>query len=157
MARYIHHVTLTTGACGRSWRHEISPEAMHVVAAMLDAVLVEREVGIPATDPPCTVSVTAEGRCMIATVYGPDYQRMRTPLATFGVAAKARCGAPLWRVMHHHAVGVIATREDERPNEPWCAVRLEPGIAIHESAAHWLGDFERCLAWAWLDHIERKD
>lgn len=153
MSRYIHHVTLTTGHTRRSWRHEISPEAMHVVSAMLDAVLVEREVAIPATEPPCTVSVTAEGRCMIATVWGPE----RAPLATFGVAAKARCGVKLWTLLHGHAVGPLATSPHERPQEPWCAVRLEPTLVLHERAAEWLGDFERCLAWAWLEYLDRRD
>ena len=146
MDRYIHHVTLTTGHTRRSWRYEITPEAMYVVAGLLEQAVVEGEAAIPAAEPACNVSVTVEGQCMIATVWGPE----RAPLVTLGVAARARCGAKLWPMLHHHAALPLVTRTEERPDEPWCAVRLEPGIAIYTDAAHWLGDFERCIAWAWL-------
>jgi hypothetical protein len=33
---------------------------------------------------------------------------------------------------------------------PWCAVAVVGPAAIH-TAADWLSEFERCLAWAWLD------
>lgn len=29
-------------------------------------------------------------------------------------------------------------------------------LALHPEAAQWLGDFERCLAWAWLE-MRRRD
>lgn len=148
MTRYIEHVTLTTGHQRRSWRHEISPEAMHVVSALLDAVLAEGETAIPATG--CTLTATADGRCMIATVW-----HERAPLVTFGVAAKSRCGVRLWTLLRHHAVVPLA--EVERPGEPWCAVRLEPGLALYPETAHWLGDFERRLAWAWLERLRVRE
>jgi hypothetical protein len=34
---------------------------------------------------------------------------------------------------------------------PWCAVILTPNAARQIDQMDWLGDFERCLAWAWLD------
>ena len=32
---------------------------------------------------------------------------------------------------------------------PWCAVVMMPFVSPMET--RWLGDFERCLAWAWLE------
>ena len=39
----------------------------------------------------------------------------------------------------------------ESPPAPWCAVRLEPTLALDPAAAAWLGDAERCLAWCWWE------
>lgn len=51
----------------------------------------------------------------------------------------------------------VPLAEVECPGEPWCAVRLEPGIALYPETAHWLGDFERCLAWAWLERLRVRE
>ena len=37
------------------------------------------------------------------------------------------------------------------PEPPWCAVEIHPALALYPAAAEWLGDFERCVAWAWVD------
>ena len=59
---------------------------------------------------------------------------------TIGIALDdRRCGAALWRK--------IAGNGSEQPDQPWCAARLEPGLALDPEATHWLGAFERCLAW----------
>src|SRR5690606_9257083 len=128
-----------------------------VAAALLDAALAGDEAPIPATDPPCTITAASEGRCMIATVWGPDRDSQRVPLATIGIAAHSRCGARLWEMMHHQAVSPLKTRPGDRPEAPWCAVRLEPGITLYRDAAHWLGDFERILAWVWLARLDQRE
>jgi hypothetical protein len=45
----------------------------------------------------------------------------------------------------------LATDRDEVPPEPWCAARIEVGSLAFPDEMLWLGDFERCLAWAWLE------
>ena len=42
------------------------------------------------------------------------------------------------------------------PSAPWLAVVLLPGIATDTDAAHWLGDFERCLAWLIIERENPK-
>jgi len=37
------------------------------------------------------------------------------------------------------------------PQAPWCAARLETGLALYPGAAVWLGDYERLVAWAWIE------
>lgn len=39
------------------------------------------------------------------------------------------------------------------PALPWCAVRIEIGMAVHPQPADWLGDLERCLAWGWIEMV----
>lgn len=141
---YIHHVTLTTGHVRRSVREEVAPETWRPVSDLLAAAL-RADTPIPGVSPACTFRASASTRCLVATVS----VRNSRPLVIIGVAAHSRCGASLWRRLHQG--GGLATRAEDVPPEPWCAARLEAGIALHPEHAHWLGDFERCLAWVWIE------
>lgn len=144
---YIHHITLTTGHTRRSWRHEIAPDlALHITAVLDESIC--REDGEPLPVPGYRLRTTAQGRCAVATVSADD----EMPIVTFGVAAHARCGAGLWQSLL--TLAAPATPEPERPQAPWCAVHLHAGIGLHPDAAEWLGDMERCIAWAWLDRLD---
>lgn len=148
--RYVLHVTLTTAHVRDSYPEEVGDAELTVLADLLSSALDGAEPEIPGVDPPgCTLTATRRGRCLLATVWTPA----RAPLATIGVAAHSRCGSPLWRILHGSATSPVATRADDVPPEPWCAVLLEVGLASHPAAAHWLGDFERCLAWSWLHRV----
>ena len=42
-----------------------------------------------------------------------------------------------------------------RPPAPWLIVALLPALTAWDRTRwDWLGDFERCLAWAWLELVE---
>lgn len=144
--RHLRHVTMTTGHVRDSDRSEIADDALSVCADLLDAAMIVAPdaVPIPAVAPPCALRVSGSGRCLVATVHGPD----DAPILTIGVATHSRCGARLWRSLHETALGALATDDTPCPPEPWCAARLEPGAVLHPMAMAWLGDFERCLAWA---------
>ncbi len=159
--RYIWHITLQTGQTRKSWRHEIDPAVLPIVGEILEAALAAgaqeptiaemdaHPLGIIRTAPlpvrGYNMSATAEGRCLVATVYagGDD------PLLSFGVAAHARCGAGLWRCLTE--IPEPLNPMPDRPQTPWCAAKLLPGIRMHPHAAAWLGDLQRCMAWAWLE------
>jgi hypothetical protein len=152
---HLHHITITTGDNRRSWRHEIEPRALASSAMLLDAAIRDGRVALPVEPAGLDLQVTAQGRCMVATVWHDE-----VPLVTFGVAAHSRCGASLWRMLCSGATvtaeGRRAINPDSAPQEPWCAARLEPGIAVMMDVAPLLGDLERCIAWAWLDRLERQ-
>lgn len=143
--RYIWHVTLQTGHTRQSWRHEISPELMPIITALLNTALADDGGVVLPGEPACRLIATAEGKCLVATVQAAD----DTPLVTFGVAAHARCGAGLWRCMTE--IPTHLSPMPERPQAPWCAANLMHGLGVYPSAAHWLGDLERCIAWAWIE------
>jgi hypothetical protein len=155
--RYLTHVTLTTGHSRRSYRHEVSEQALAVCAGLLDGALSGGEPRIPAIEPPLTLTATRRGCCLAATAWAADEQHGRVPVVTIGVAGHSRCGAALWRLLHAHAHPAIPLRTvaGQCPAEPWCAARLDaPGIILYSDVADmWyaLGDLERCLAWAWLE------
>ena len=157
---YLHHVTLTTGHVRRSTRDEIAEDVRPQIAALLAAALDGQEPVIPGAEPPgCTLRVIDDGttrRCCTVEVLAP-YPEQTEVIVTVGIAGHSRCGAALWRHLHDGHDDLV-TAGEPCPPEPWCAVRLEVGLALYPEAAEWLGDLERCLAWAWLDRIaERGD
>jgi hypothetical protein len=158
--RYFAHVTLTTSHVRRSYRSEVADEALDVVGRLLAEALDGRDPVIPGLVPRlCTLQVVGEGRCMSATVLSPYDEETGglQPLVTIGVATHSRCGAALWRPLHQ---GEVVSLRDEAspppcPPEPWCAARIEPALAFYgPETALALGDFERCLAWAWIARCE---
>jgi hypothetical protein len=78
---------------------------------------------------------------------GADY----VVIATIGVAGHSRCGATLWRELHRWGETPVVTDPEHCPPEPWVAAAVDAGITQHLEAAHWLGDFERVLGWAFLE------
>jgi hypothetical protein len=134
--RYIWHETVNTQHTRRSFLSEIAPD----VLATVQGWLADYEFGF---DLPggyrCNINNRSE-KCLQAEVLTPSGIR----LCVIGVANHSRCGAPLWANLQ----GDPATR----PGEPWCGVWLDPvGQAADPDAHVWLGDFERRLAWAFLE------
>jgi hypothetical protein len=91
--------------------------------------------------------LTQDG-ALVVTVYAPQPQvGQRPPLVTFGVAHRSRQGAALWTELLKVGPAAPGTRE---PHAPWCGVHVHPSIVGYMDALSWLGDFERCVAWAWI-------
>lgn len=155
---YLHHVTLTTGHSRRSYEAEVGEPAIAACSASLAVCLAaagaRSKLAADLDDEMLRYDLTAaaQGRCLVATVWLGS-----APLCTIGVAGHGRCGAQLWRSMHERSSGtVLATRADAPPQAPWCGARLDAGIALDPGAVDWLGDYERCLAWAWLRMLESR-
>lgn len=132
----MQHLTLDTGHTRVSFRDEIAPGVLQLLKPLTVTGLHKMP------DPPGgTLQVTVDGTAALATVMRGD-----APLATLAVAADEAGAAKLWK---------LAGREDvAQPSAvPWLAVRLEAGMLLHPDDAEWLGDFERCWAWAWLDSL----
>jgi hypothetical protein len=146
--RFIRHITLTTGHTRDSFAGEISPEAIEVCTALIDQMIVGKRPPIPGFQS-FRISGVSYGRCFVATVWSGN-----EPIVTIGIANHSRCGAETWRALHKSAALPCATQSDEYPQAPWCAARLEPHCMFYPDAMNWLGDFERCLAWAFLEKIQ---
>lgn len=152
-ARWIEHVTLTTGHTRRSPREEVSDDAVTVMRAVIDRLRADPDGTQPIPGcPGYSLGGRGDGKCLVATVWadGPP----SVVICSIGVAAHARCGMPLWRMLHRYGALPVVTDHERQPATPWCAAALEVGIARHMEAAAWLGDFERCLAWAWIAILE---
>jgi hypothetical protein len=146
---YLHHTTLTTGHTRRSYRNEVHDVAVAACASGLAIALAKpgthAAVAVDALEG-YTITATAAGACLVATVWHGD-----TPICTIGVASNARCAVHLWKMLHDTSTEPLITTSDKRPQAPWCAARLEPGLLARLDATAWLGDFERTLAWAWIE------
>jgi len=154
--QYIAHVTLTTGHVRRSPRSEVDPGILEWCRGHLLLAIEGERAAIPGTPVQCWLTAAAEARCLTASVWartaGDDAR-----LITIGVALHSRCGARLWEALHAHAALPLATDAGQQPGPPWVAARLEPGLlGIDDGQVQpimsMMGDYERCLAWAWLEH-----
>jgi len=150
---YIRHVTVTTGHCRDSLRGEVSDEAIVTCQGLLETVMERGCCPLPpGVDPACILEGTVDGRWARLQVVA---QRTMMPILDLAIALHSRSGAVLWRRLHEEHEDLPAETDPEQPPvEPWCAAMLLPGISLHPEAAAWLGDMERCLAWALLELSE---
>lgn len=156
-APYIEHITLTTGHTRRSSRAEVTDAALAVVSRWLQRAIetgTAQPLPVPALSHYSAVALLAAG-ALVVTIYGPigphthgqPHTGQTTPLITLGVAQRSRHGGDLWGTL---VATFGATEGARRPTEPWCAVALHPAMGAFSGAPHWLGDLERCIAWAWI-------
>jgi len=158
LRRYIQHITLTTGDTRRSYRDEVGDDVVEYLSTtILPEALAEREPG--AQGPEISgmglhLTALARGRCgLIASVVSPveGGDRPYVPVLVMGVAAEPRCSRKVWELLHMPGAYYV-TDPATPPSPPWCAARLEPAASIlGRERLMMLGDFERCLAWAWLE------
>lgn len=146
--RYIRHLTVDTGHVRDSYRAEIRDDVIAVLRPLLERAAAGHVVDVPGEVRPAgcrMVAVPGRDRGLRVTVSAPAMGSSGPsldPLVTFGVAPSSLAGAALWSEWG---------REGEPPAAPWCATVLRGGLVQHPEAAAWLGDYERCCAWAWID------
>lgn len=148
---YLNHITLSTGHTRCSDRAEVSGETLARVGPWLAALV---ESGQPAPLPVSglanyTGHASVMDGALIVTISGPMTGKA-PPLVSLGVAKRSRHGAVLWPLM----TGPVMPPTKpgiQRPGEPWAAVAIWPTVALFPDAVGWLGDLERCIAWAWLE------
>ena len=160
---FVRHITLTTGHVRDSLPDEVPNDTRARLLPLIERALTGEHTPVPSPDVPITLTGGAHGRCVSLTVWGPPLSRIAfpdadesapSPIVEVGIAPHSRCGAVLWRALHDTAARLnIEVRTDiaRCPPEPWVAALLYPGISVYPEAAHWLGDLERCLAWAWVE------
>lgn len=153
--RTLEHVTLTTGDRRTSPRHEVGDAAITLLAPLLARVLAGETVDLPGVPDGYRLRGVGDGRGAALTVVGPS----GLLVVTIAVAGDSSGAAALWRQVHEYALAgtPLGTRADAPPAPPWCAVRVEPGALRHPDALEWLGDLERCLAWALIERGSAED
>ena len=144
--KYLYHLTITTGHARKSLRTEISDDALAVCSDLIAALRTAPGTRIEMPGPPgYEISARIEGRCMSAQIYAVGEPN---PVVRLGIAASERCGSAIWRWLDSAV---------DQPRAPWLAVTVEPAMMAHMDCSLWLGDFERCLGWAFLDLLEAND
>ena len=154
---HIHHITINTGHCNRSRRADVDDATLAVLVPWLDAAVAAgtaQPLPVAALSHYSAVALT-DGGGLICTIYAPSGPHLPgrpshdagTPLVTLGVAQRSRQGGDLWAQL---VANFGAKTGLKKPAEPWCAVALHAGLSAYEDATQWLGDLERCIAWAWI-------
>ena len=154
---YLNHITLSTGHIARTERADVAPEVTELLAGWLpDAVNSGQAHALPvAALSHFSAQAFVQSGALVVTVSAPvgphelgkPHAGPAMPLITMGVAQRSRQGADLWASL----TKAFETKPGlEQPATPWLAVAIHPSIAFYAGPVEWLGDFERCIAWAWL-------
>lgn len=162
------HLTINTGHSNFSPRDEVDQKILawcQDVALETVAANTGQAINLPRM-PDYFLTAAAEGSGLIATAWKKLPQEMavagtdKMPLVTWGVAVEKDSDSHIWDILLNEAkqfesiTGKVSAKKPDRT--PWCSVLLLPTIGYDPDSAHWLGDLERCLAWAWIDWISRK-
>lgn len=144
---YLDHLTISTGHTQRSPRAEVADHSIdHTRELLADAIAAGGDIAMPVPGYQIHVEPFGDRRAMLATVSGLD----GADLVTFGVAA--RPAKALWsQLVRLQAMIAPDVAIPPQPGAPWCAAVLLPALAADRAASGWLGDFERCVAWAWIE------
>ena len=147
---YITHITLTTGHMARQHRGDVREETMAVLVPWLsDAIASGQREPIPAVPGGYTALALKQDGALVVTVYCRDPEvGSPEPLATFGVAPRSRSAVPMWALLTSTQPHVLHGLR--MPSAPWCAAVPYNALAGYTDVLEWLGDFERCIAWAWV-------
>lgn len=143
---YINHITLSTGHVRRSPRGEVTDETLQALRPWLQAALAAPHPLPGPLGQAYALQASVQDGALLGTVLTVP---AGTPLVSFAVAQRSRQAGQAWALMcarHGCQAGLLA------PPTPWCAVALHPALLHDVEATGWLGDFERCVAWAWIKH-----
>lgn len=138
---FIWHVTLQTGHSSRSYRADVSDAT---IETLLPLVRADGEYPIPSVADR-RLRVTRTGRLLLATILA------ESPICTLAIADRSVGAQKLWQMIHKGTEA--ATDPEKPPRAPWCAARFELGLTAHLDDREWLSDFQRCLAWTWIESL----
>lgn len=145
---YLNHITLSTGHLARTSRADVSDDTIKALQPWLKATIAH-QADYPLPGPlgvrdGFVMSASLQGGGLVCHVGQVD----TGPLVSFGVAARSRQSGELWAWLCAQYGSADALTA---PSVPWCAVALHPGFLHQPGASAWIGDFERCVAWTWLE------
>jgi len=155
---YLHHVTLTTGDTRRSYRRECNDGLIRELAPIVAQCEREGIAELPSPTGLMRLDRISENDRPSRHIAIWSIREPQGPaLVTLALAMEDRAGAGVWRALHsgHAEPMPLATRADSRPGAPWLAVMLHLPAALPRPhpAIPWLGDAERCIAWAWIESV----
>lgn len=145
----INHITLNTSHINRSSRADVCDASLDTLRPWLAAAILSgKPEHLPGALAHYRASAMLDGGALVVTVYAAEragVSRVKPmPLCVVSVAQDRQ--PSLWGLLND----LHGQRGAPEPEAPWCAVALLPTLADDMQAARWLGDFERCIAWAWI-------
>jgi hypothetical protein len=148
----LSHVTIDTGDIRRSPRSEVADGVIAICRRIIAQVVDGERATIPNVG--ATITGAAQDDQLVAVVWTDDGEA----LVSIVVARSDAEAESSWLMLHDpsgregmEVMPIGERRAGAPPGATWVAARLHIGIVDHMDAAHWLGDFERCLGWAWIE------
>jgi hypothetical protein len=150
------HVTISTGHSNVSMRHEVTDDVINTLVCWIKRAMFDLKTGIKKvhfaapvpTEKDYLATFTHDQGCLLVTLIHQQFG----PFLTFGVSQSDAEGAHLWALLGSKM---------PQPTGAWCGARFEAGIFLAGTAAMkdlmWIGDFERCVAWAWFSLLESEN
>lgn len=148
------HITLTTGHNRECFSSEVSKDALGVCHDLImKSSLYQSLVPIPGF-PQYSTRMQISATNLTAEVF-KSVRGVQVRVLTMGVALAPESGEKLWKDLHNGASDFLpmVTRAELPPSRPWIAARLREGQIVAFDSMCWLGDFERCLAWAFAHYV----
>lgn len=156
MANYINHITLATGDCRQSPRAEVDDATLAVLIPWLKKAIASGNIEPLPVQPLSHFGARViRSIGLVVTIYGPRGPHIVghahtgewLPIVTLGIAQRSRESSDLfgWLKSNFGAKPDIIA-----PQTPWVAVSIHDNIVAYLDALQWLGDLERCIAWAWV-------
>ena len=152
---FIEHITFNTGHTSRVKPGDVTGETLARLSPWLRAMIeTGQAMPLPVSDfAKYTARASLSDGALLVSVSGPTVTSgvmagKAPPLVSIGVAKRTRHTTLLWDLLKG-ATPTPPASNLKCPAAPWCGVVIHPSIAMHPDALQWLGDFERCIAWAW--------
>lgn len=154
----LHHVTLTTGDARWSSREEVDPRFLAQLRSLVGECERAGQCDLPTPDGIMVLRRIAPSSPSRHVAIWALSEPQGPALVTIALAMRDRAGAGVWRMLHEFlgtgAQPPLATNANRLPPAPWLAAGLHlPALLPPHPALRWLGDAERCIAWAWIDEI----
>ena len=164
MSKYLNHISINTGHSRRSFLSEVDPWFLGQLRPVVAQAEREGTAELPTPNGlmqlRCLqVPGIKPTECPVWTLIALEHEN--APLVIMGLCERSRHSLALWRALWDMK-GALPhkTLRDQPPAPGWLAVLPYLHILVPlygagaDSPAHWLGDFERCIAWAWLANHE---
>lgn len=158
---FLNHVTINTGHTGQSPRAQVHGE----IIDMLTPVITGKANRIPVVGWPIHIIRPFDGENF--PIDGAAFFTLSGTVAGNRVAHLVHCAVCWDPALDEEAWKMAmqitkATHQEPSPSlkrpdaTPWLAVALDPGMYLaDQEAIAMLGDFERCMAWAFIEHARK--
>jgi hypothetical protein len=176
MSKYLNHISIHSGHTRRSFLSEVDPKFLAQLGPIVEEAEREGTAELPTPNGlmrlrRLQVPGISPRECPVWTLEALEHNGAQwshaevlahpIPLVIMGLCQRSRHSLPLWHALWD-IKGALPhqTLRDRPPAQPWLAVLpylhlIVPLYGVGpDSPVHWLGDFERCVAWAWLGFRE---
>lgn len=164
MNKYLQHVTLNTGHNLPFNGADCDPAVIEIASSLLDFALEQgTRVSLPDGElSHLSFECKSQGRKLSIVAYGPMAPHVKgkpfdgdnvVPIAICAVSPKSK-DSDVWATLTESYETIYKKPcSTQRPQAPWLGVVLTPMLSLFEESVDMLADFERCIAWAWMQKL----